>query len=154
MFCSFHIQQNNNLSFLRLSQGAFSLSCKQCATSIFNILITYQSLDSVRETSLSCKCKQCATFVFNILINYHSLLGVKETSLSFWQAVCNFCIQHINNLSFCYCKWRRLLFTHSLSSGVQLSYVDSIIHYLEWRNLLSLSQAVFSSLDSSVLFVY
>jgi hypothetical protein len=51
--CNFRIQQNNNLSFLRLSQGAFSLSCKQCATSVFNKIITYHSLDSVREPSLS-----------------------------------------------------------------------------------------------------
>ncbi len=124
VLCNFHIQHNNNLSFLRLSQGAFSLSCKQCATSVFNILIIYHSLDSVREPSLS--CKQCATSVFNKIITYHSLysvkepslsckqcatsnlssiiyysvLGMKEPSLSLSQAVCNFCIQHINILSF------------------------------------------------------
>ncbi len=85
-FCSLHVQHINKLSLLRLSQGGFSLSCKLCATSIFNILITYHSLDSIREPSLS--CKQCATSVFNTLITYHSLLGVKEPFLSLSQKQC------------------------------------------------------------------
>jgi hypothetical protein len=80
--CNFRIQQNNNLSFLRLSQGAFSLLQAVCN---FNILIICHSLLRVKEPSLkepSLSLKQCASSVFNILIFYHLLLGVKEPSLS------------------------------------------------------------------------
>jgi hypothetical protein len=63
---------------------------------------------------------------YSILIIYHSVLGVKEASLSLLQAVCNFSIQHI-----------------------------SILSFITWsEGPFSLSQAVFSSLESSILFVY
>ncbi len=97
VLCNFRIQHINNLSFLRLSQRASTLSCKQCAISVFNKIITYHSLDSVRELSLL--CKQCATSVFNKIITYHFLDSIKEPPLFLLQALCNF-KSTINNLSF------------------------------------------------------
>jgi hypothetical protein len=101
MFCSFHIQQNNNLSFLRLSQGAFSLSCKQCATFCIQH-INNLSFRIGSEGGFSLSGKQCATFVFNILNNLSFCIGSEGgfSSLTLSQAVCNFHIQHISILSF------------------------------------------------------
>jgi len=78
----------NNLSFHIGSEGSFPLSCKQCATFVFNTLIIYHFVLGVNEASLlSLPLKQCATFIFNILVFYHSLLGMKELSTSLTSSV-------------------------------------------------------------------
>jgi hypothetical protein len=125
--CNFGIQQNNNLSFLTLSQGGFSLSCKQCATSAFNILIIY-----------------------------HCLLRVKE-NLSLSQAVCNFCIQHINILSFI--TWSEGTFSLSCFPHISCSQVLHLCHenYGKMANHYSFhchNYAINKSKPLFIMFIY
>jgi len=108
------------------------------ATSIFNILIIYHSLNSVREPSLSLLQVACNFHIQHI--NNLSFFKLSQGAFSLLQALCNFGIQHINNLSFL-----------KLSQGA-FSLLQAVCNFCIQQNnnlsFLILSQGAFSLLQA------